>query len=408
MKLTATSRFLLFLSLSLCALTHTGHSATTIFHYRVNDTDGAGLPNIPSVGGDDGTADDGLEFNSDIPTNGVPAGAGNRSIDGAAVTGINSANIDELDNALIAAEGGFTYETWFNWSGFGDINSIIDYAGTEKLVIDVNAGSGMELRMRINSDSALDSFIAEVEPETWYYTAVVFDTQGNELAGDDSITGIFNLYLDGELLDTTDELTISNFGDTLDRTIGVSKHPQGFPRDYFEGLIYEPRVSLGALGADELLFGGGDELVGDFNGNGLLDAEDINDLTTQSASGANLAAYDLNADTFVNEADVKVWISDLFKSWVGDADLSGEFNSGDLVTVLASGKYESDSPSVWSEGDFNGDGRTNTNDLVAALSDGGYEAGARQATAAVPEPTSGCLLLLGILSILRRRRPAAS
>ena len=56
-------------------------AATTVFHYRVNDTDEAGLPTIPSVGGSDGTAGDNVTLNEDIPTVGVPAGAGNRSID---------------------------------------------------------------------------------------------------------------------------------------------------------------------------------------------------------------------------------------------------------------------------------------------------------------------------------------
>ena len=49
-----------------------------------------------------------------------------------------------------------------------------------------------------------------------------------------------------------------------------------------------------------------------------------------------------------------MWIGDLFNSWVGDANLDGEFNSGDLVVVLASGAYEQDVTAVWESGDFNG------------------------------------------------------
>jgi hypothetical protein len=101
---------------------------------------------------------------------------------------------------------------------------------------------------------------------------------------------------------------------------------------------------------------------------------------------------------------VAVWIKDLFNSWVGDANLDGEFSSADLVVVLASGTYEADVASTWSTGDFNGDGRTNTADLVAALADGGYEAGPRAAAAAVPEPTTVQLLVLGALMLWRRRR----
>ncbi len=119
-------------------------------------------------------------------------------------------------------------------------------------------------------------------------------------------------------------------------------------------------------------------MPGDFNMDNVLDASDIDALTTQAASGANPAEFDLNDDKLVDVADVNVWVKDLFNSWIGDANLDGEFNSGDLVSVLSSGTYEVDMDAVWSSGDFNGDGRANSSDLVAALSDGGYELGPRQ------------------------------
>jgi len=145
---------------------------------------------------------------------------------------------------------------------------------------------------------------------------------------------------------------------------------------------------------------------GDFNGNGTLDVADIDSLTQQSASGKNPPSFDLNKDAFVNSADVNVWVKDLFKSWIGDTNLDGEFNSGDLVTVLVSGTYETSQSSVWSRGDFDGDGFTTSGDLVAALTDGGYEKGPRAAVAAVPEPQAAWLMLAaagGLLPWLRRR-----
>jgi hypothetical protein len=139
-------------------------------------------------------------------------------------------------------------------------------------------------------------------------------------------------------------------------------------------------------------------VLGDFNSNGVLDVADIDDLTTQSAGATNPPTYDLNNDQLVNDADVKVWARDLFNSWIGDANLDGEFNSSDLVFVLASGTYEANTDAVWSTGDFNGDGRANSSDLVAALADGGYEAGPRAAIAGVPEPASVTLAVLATLA----------
>jgi hypothetical protein len=236
----------------------------------------------------------------------------------------------------------------------------------------------------------------------------VFDTQGNELAGDFSITGVFNLYLDGELMETTDEVTITEFGDSLGRPIGVLKHPLGFARDFFDGLVYEPRISLGALAPSELLFGGGESLLGDFNGNGSLDLEDIDLLTMESASGANNAAFDINSDGAVNAADVTSWAKDLANTWIGDSNLDGEFSSADFVAVFTSGKFELAQAAKWSEGDWNGDGRFDSSDFVAAFTDGGFEQGPRAAVAAVPEPATATLLGLGSIVALSLRRKIAA
>lgn len=152
------------------------------------------------------------------------------------------------------------------------------------------------------------------------------------------------------------------------------------------------------------IVGGG--LAGDFNGNGVLDAADINGLTAASAAGGNDPAYDLNADSLVNTADVNIWAKDLFKSWIGDSDLNGEFSSSDFVTVFTAGKYETGSAAVWTEGDWDGNGRFESADFVAAFSDGGYELGPRAAVQAVPEPATGSLLALAgfaTLGFVRRR-----
>lgn len=249
-------KYILWATLTLVILnSHASVEGQTVFHYRLFPTDGSRLPVIPDEGpaGNDGTADGSLKLSKDIATDGVDSSAGLRSLDGKGTAGVSSAGTQELANSLIAGAGGFTMESWFKWKGGGTVNSIIDYAGTEKLVIDTREGAGNEVRMRVNSDATLDSVIGTVDANQWHYAAAVFDTLGNPVDGG-SITGKFDLYFDGSLVQTTADVTISEFGDTLDRNIGTAKHPQGFESDFFDGLVYEPRVSLGALEQSELLY----------------------------------------------------------------------------------------------------------------------------------------------------------
>jgi hypothetical protein len=94
-------------------------------------------------------------------------------------------------------------------------------------------------------------------------------------------------------------------------------------------------------------------------------------------------------------------VNDRIGTWIGDANLDGEFNSTDLVLVFQAGRYERLENSNWSQGDWNGDQLTNSSDLVAAFRDGGYEKGPRVTVAAVPEPTSLMLttLIIGLVII---------
>ena len=145
--------------------------------------------------------------------------------------------------------------------------------------------------------------------------------------------------------------------------------------------------------------------AGDFNIDGLVDAADINLFTTSLLRGDAHAGFDLDDDGSVDLADRSVWVHELKKTWYGDANLDGEFNSGDLIITLAAGTFEADVDAGWSSGDWNGDGKFTGADLIVALADGGYEAGPRAATAAVPEPSTFLLLTSALGSILLSRKP---
>ncbi len=153
---------------------------------------------------------------------------------------------------------------------------------------------------------------------------------------------------------------------------------------------------------------------GDFDANGSLEAADL-DLMTRvyGVDSSSLhwldEMFDVNRDLVVDEQRRNTWIRKLKNTWFGDANLDGEFNSGDLVTVFQAGEYEDAvvNNSGWAEGDWNGDGDFTSGNLVAAFQEGGYEKGRRPALAAVPEPSGiGMMtiaLTLAAVSSSRRR-----
>ncbi len=140
---------------------------------------------------------------------------------------------------------------------------------------------------------------------------------------------------------------------------------------------------------------------GDYNGNQQFDVSDVDTLAAAiRAESTDQGLYDLNSDHLVDWQDYRFWVKSYARTYAGDANLDGEFNSGDLVNVLAAGRYEDNivGNAGWATGDWNGDQDFTTSDLVVAFADGGYELGPRAAVA-VPEPASWTLFLVILLLI---------
>lgn len=153
--------------------------------------------------------------------------------------------------------------------------------------------------------------------------------------------------------------------------------------------------------------------AGDLNGDGQVNATDIDLLAAGLRAGRTEDSWDLQPDGRVDLGDHRYLVENILRTYLGDSNLDGEFNTGDLVQVFQQGQYEDTTPdnSTWSSGDWDGDGDFNTSDFLMAFQGGGFEAGVRSALAAdkpavVPEPASTCLLAIGLgsLAAFRERR----
>ncbi|MCA9152840.1 MAG: PEP-CTERM sorting domain-containing protein, partial [Planctomycetales bacterium] len=163
------------------------------------------------------------------------------------------------------------------------------------------------------------------------------------------------------------------------------------------------------VGLSEVRFVGAElGTLGDFNTDGQLTVDDINLLNAAIRAGGANSVFDVTTDGNVDEHDRDYWVNELKRTWYGDANLDGVFDTTDFVEVFQAGQYEDglDKNSLWQTGDWNGDGEFDSGDFVTAFQGGGFEQGPRAAVAAVPEPSSCVLFLLGSAAIRRRCRVA--
>jgi hypothetical protein len=183
----------------------------------------------------------------------APSGKSGGSFD--ATAGPNDFNTDAtllLENSILQTNNGYSYEVWFKWNGEGSNNKIIDYAGTESLRINGDA----ELLFGAIETSIAQGYLGwdiiygPLEADQWYHIIATFDSEGNSLDENGALLGNAKLFIDDELVAFTNNVKKGTYGDELNRKIGYCNHPNRYAGNEFNGLIHNPRVTLGVIPMD--------------------------------------------------------------------------------------------------------------------------------------------------------------
>jgi hypothetical protein len=313
-------------------------------------------------------------------------------------------NVDSWKQSTESTDGGLLGD--WDWSGDPDPPSAatftLDVLPTEPGVVGhINAAA-----------TFLDVQGLQADNDTHYYrTTFQLDrTSGVTAELQLAVDNGAQVYINGELVGIEASFVVENWSPPLPSlTFASDGSVEGTKfdvvADSFSGWIQgENEIMLAVRNPfEETAPAGGfalrldffsDTARGDFNGDGMIDAADI-DLLNAAIRGDQAPAFDLTGDGAVNGNDRDEMIRGVIGTWYGDSNLDGEFSSADLVAVFSAGKDESFADAGWAEGDWNGDRVFNSGDLVTAFSDGGYEVGPRPA-AAVPEPVGAWLVLVGL------------
>lgn len=201
-----------------------------------------------------------------------------------------------------------------------------------------------------------------------------------------------------------------------DQAISVPTGVLEFDDGDFGMVSREVEVPLNALidGTNEVyadFVGNGGELItavlvvtssiGDFNGSGAFDGEDISLLVDQFGPATIDSKFDLSGDGMVDMTDVDYWLSELRGTSVGlgDFDLDDDVDVADLAIWAAGFGLDAD----YGQGDLDLDGDSDGTDFLAWQTRRTSAATSSAGLGTIPEPTV-LLLMVSAISILLARR----
>ena len=274
-----------------------------------------------------------------------------------------------------------------------------DYDGDPAVLSNKNWQSGQNtgINLALNPDNTLDFNskavlaarqdlhpYAALKPESWQSVLFTVDRDGPT-----------TLYIGGALQGQIETSSRGSFDGDFLYTLLNDGTGQYDPHSTVQGLqIDEFAVWNRLLTLDEISVASQYPLTpvplaGDFDANGILEASDIDVLTACILDGKYESIYDLDSSGSVDNVDRENWVEQLKGTFFGDANLDGQFDSGDMVHVFQINRYEDaiQRNATWSTGDWDGDGEFMSSDLVFVFQRGAYERDPRSLVRAVPEPS---------------------
>ena len=143
--------------------------------------------------------------------------------------------------------------------------------------------------------------------------------------------------------------------------------------------------------------------VGDFDGDGDIDADDIDALGAAIQAGSVDLAFDMDGNGLVEQADFNLHVTTLVDTLIGEGSgtMFGDFNLDGVIDLIDLGTLgeQYGIGTGWATGDTDGNGVIDLIDLGSVGENYGFAA-----TAPIPEPATMTLLGLGAVALIRRRR----